>query len=89
MKILNVKCEYLKNPCAIDILNPRITWTLEGVDNQKAFKIHYSINENKKGSELIESSSMNYIFKDSFKSRDIVKYQIEVISDKDEHIFSS
>ena len=88
MKILNVKCEYLKNPCAIDILNPRITWTLEGIDNQKAFKIHYSVNENKKESELIESSSMNYIFKDSFKSRDIVKYQIEVISDKDEHIFS-
>ena len=31
MEIKNILCEYLKNPIGIGILNPRITWDLEGI----------------------------------------------------------
>ena len=92
MKIENVKCEYLTNPIGIDILSPRITWNYksEGDEKllQKAFKIHYSINKNNYVSELVESSSMNYIFTNPFKSRDIIKYKIEAIMNDDTHVFS-
>ena len=88
MKITNVRCEYLKNPLGIDIKNPRISWDFEGFGSQKAFIIHYSINENKFDTDVIKSSSMNYVFNDKFKSRDIVKYVIEVIDENDEHTFS-
>ena len=88
MKITNVRCEYLKNPLGIDIKNPRISWDFEGFGSQKAFIIHYSINENKFDTDVIKSSSMNYVFNDKFKSRDIVKYVIEVIDENDEYTFS-
>ncbi len=89
MKIINVKCEYLKNPLGIDIKFPRISREYEGSDNQLAYRIHYFINNSEeKLTHLIETSSMNYTFKDVFKSRDIVKYKIEVITSKNETIES-
>lgn len=88
MKIANIRCEYLKEPVVIDILNPRITWSFDGVGNQVGFKIKYGINGEKHETEFIESSSMNYTFKDIFKSRDVVHYQIEVKCDNGEIIES-
>ena len=46
MRIINIKTEYLKNPLGIDALHPVLTWNLEGEDIrfQKAFEIHYRIN---------------------------------------------
>lgn len=92
MKIENVKCEYLTNPIGIDILNPRITWNYISEEsknvNQVGFRIHYSINDVNYVTEIFETSSMNYIFKNNFKSRDIIKYRIEAIMSDDFHIFS-
>lgn len=93
MKIINVKCEYLDNPIGIDIMHPRITWCYEkdyANENfaQKSFIIHYSINDEKIKTEIVNASSMNYIFKDSFKSRDIINYQIEVIGEDEKHFLS-
>ena len=86
--IENVRCEYLLNPIGIDIEEPRITWNLstDYFDSediyQKNFQIYYSINRGDdtldKTSGVIESRSMNYIFKNEFKSRDLIRYQIEI-----------
>ena len=86
--IENVRCEYLLNPIGIDVEEPRITWNLSTDDfnsnglYQKSFQIYYSINRGDdtldKTSGVIESRSMNYIFKNEFKSRDLIRYQIEI-----------
>ena len=86
--IENVRCEYLLNPIGIDVEEPRITWNLstDYFDSediyQKNFQIYYSINRGDdtldKTSGVIESRSMNYIFKNEFKSRDLIRYQIEI-----------
>lgn len=82
MKINNVLCEYLENPLGIGIKNPRITWTLEGLIKQTAFEIIYKINDEEHSSGIIKTNSMNYIFKDTFKSRDHVAYQIRVANEE-------
>ena len=81
--IENVRCEYLLNPIGIDVEEPRITWNLstDYFDSediyQKNFQIYYSINRGDdtldKTSGVIESRSMNYIFKNEFKSRDLIR----------------
>ena len=86
--IENVRCEYLLNPIGIDVEEPRITWNLstDYFDSediyQKNFQIYYSINRGDdtldKTSGVIESRSMNYIFKNEFKSRALIRYQIEI-----------
>ena len=81
MRIINVRCEYLKNPIGIDIKHPRITWSLEDGEYQKGFKIHYKFNDEEIVTNLIKTQSMNYAFTDDFKSRDIVKYRIEVFDE--------
>lgn len=91
--IENVRCEYLLNPIGIDVEEPRITWSLSTDDfnsgdvYQKSFQIYYSINRSDntldKTSGVIESRSMNYIFKNDFKSRDLIRYQIEIIDNYD------
>ena len=78
MEIKNILCEYLKNPIGIGILNPRITWDLEGIKKQTAFEIKFNINDNEFSTGTIYSSSMNYIFNDKFLPRDYVKYSIRV-----------
>ena len=77
MKVINILCEYLDNPKGLGIKSPRITWNDEDVVKQKAFEIKYSVN-GKEYFDLVNSSSMNYTFKETFKSRDIVKYQIRI-----------
>lgn len=45
IKIINLECEYLVNPLAMDILNPRLSWKLEAINDevynqrQKAYQI--------------------------------------------------
>ena len=89
IKIEKVRCEYLINPIGIDVEEPRITRCLSADDfnsnglYQKSFQIYFSINRFDnildKSSGVIESTSMNYIFKQEFKSRDLIRYQIEII----------
>ena len=77
MKVNNILCEYLYNPIGLGIRNPRITWNDLDVISQKAFEVKYSVNGKEK-SDLVYSSSMNYQFKESFNSKDIIKYQIRI-----------
>ncbi len=77
MKVNNILCEYLNNPIGLGIRNPRITWNDLDVISQKAFEVKYSVNGKEK-SDLVYSSSMNYQFKESFNSKDIIKYQIRI-----------
>ena len=82
MKINNILCEYLENPLGIGIRNPRITWNLEGLIKETAYEVVYKINDEKHSSGIIKSDSMNYTFKDNFKSRDYVTYQIRVANEE-------
>lgn len=88
MKINDIRCEYLINPIGIDIKNPRITWNLSEGNKQTGYKIIYQINGKHKESEFIKTSSMNYVFKDEFNSRDIVTYQIEVFDENGKSFIS-
>ena len=82
MKINNILCEYLENPLGIGIRNPRITWNLEGLIKQNAYEVVYKINDEEHSSGIIKSDSMNYTFKDNFKSRDYITYQIRVANEE-------
>ena len=82
MKVNNVLCEYLDNPIGLGIVSPRITWVDLDIKKQKAFEIKYSINGKDLISEICNTSSMNYTFKEKFKSRDNVKYQIRISEDE-------
>ena len=83
MKVNNILIEYLDNPIGIGITNPRITWTDDGLTKQKAFEIIYKINDKKEITDLVYSSSMNYIFKESFNSRDTVEFKIRISDEND------
>jgi len=51
----NLRCEYLINPIEIDTLNPRFSWLLQHQNrnqNQSAFHIIVSSNQNKAKSEI-------------------------------------
>lgn len=88
MKINNIKIEYLTNPLGIDIINPRITWDVEDCKKQIAYKINYSINENHYSTDRINSSKMNYIFKDKFNSFDHVDFEV-ICFDENNNEFKS
>ena len=83
MKIDKIRCEYLDNPIGLGIVSPRITWVDLDITRQKAFEIKYEVNGVSKNSIIINSSSMNYQFKESFSSRDVVKYAIRICNEKD------
>lgn len=54
MRAIRLRCEYLKDPMGIDILNPRLMWNCEGGVRQTAYQI---VTENW-DSGKVESSSM-------------------------------
>lgn len=39
LRVDNLKCEYLKNPIAVNTLKPRFSWTVSGVVSQSAYAI--------------------------------------------------
>ena len=84
MKIINVKTEYLDNPLGLDIVSPRITWNVTDCKKQVSFQIDYFINGEFYSTGLINSSSTNYRFKETFKSRDRVEFVIKCKSNNEE-----
>ena len=84
MKIINVKTEYLDNPLGLDIVSPRITWNVTDCKKQVSFQIDYYINGEFNSTDIIESSSTNYRFKETFKSRDRVEFVIKCKSNNEE-----
>ena len=81
--VKNILCEYLTNPIGLGIKNPRITWNDFDVKNQTAFEIIYKVNGEEKTTGIVKSNSMNYIFQESFNSRDIVEYKIRIQNEKE------
>ena len=82
MKVINIKTEYLDNPIGIDIKSPRITWIDEDVEKQSAFEIFYKVNGEDRPSIKVESDLMRFDFKEEFKSRDRVEFEIVIYDEK-------
>ena len=80
MKVDNILIEYLNNPIGIGIRSPRITWNDFDINKQDSFEVLYEVNGVRKTSGIIKSSSMNYIFKEEFQSRDYVSFKIKINS---------
>ena len=78
MKVDNVLIEYLNNPIGIGIRSPRITWNDFDINKQDSFEVFYEVNGVRKTSGIIKSSSMNYIFKEEFQSRNYVSFKIKI-----------
>ena len=78
MKITNIKTEYLNNPIGIDVRSPRITWVDEDIEKQTAFEIFYKVNGKDRVPIKVESDLMRFDFKEEFKSRDRVEFNIVI-----------
>lgn len=93
-KIVNVRCEFLNNPIGIETKNPTITWCFENGEGekfrQKSFKILFGKDKDNliKESGVINSQSMKYTFKETFKSREKIYYQVISYTDKNKEIKS-
>ena len=80
MKPTRLRVEYLNNPLGIDVIEPRITWTLDGmgIKKQSSYEIKYSVNGMEQNIIHVDSSSMNHILTANFKSRDYVTFRVRV-----------
>ena len=91
IKIVNLNCEYIENPLGIDILKPRLGWSLESEQNnieQSGYRILVSsdiklLNKNVGDlwdTEIVHSSKSNQIVYDGskLKSRQKVFWKVKV-----------
>lgn len=85
MKLANLKTEYLSNPLGIDVVRPRLSWTIEGDDLiiQTAFELVYVKNGGPEKTVHQDTSSMTYVFEEELKSRDVVTWKVRVKNEKD------
>ncbi len=81
MKAINIKTEYLTNPIGIANENPRISWNIDSLNNQVAYRIFGSINNNLFDTGLIYSNQMYYDFNYELKEQDVVNFNIELLDD--------
>ena len=86
MRINNIFVEYLKDPIGIDIISPRVRWTLDGVKHQSGYDVIYSLNGENPQTIHKDTDEMFYDFEQSFNSRDIVTFKIRVYGDDKETI---
>ena len=87
MKLANLKTEYLSNPLGIDIVNPRLSWTIEGDDlvRQNAYEIVYSLNGGEEETISHGMCSMTHCFEEEeLHSRDEVVWKVRVQNEKGE-----
>ncbi len=84
MNVSSLKTEYLNNPQGIDIVHPRLSWTIEGDDliKQTAFEIVYRRNGGEEKVVYQESSSMTYRFEEELKSRDFLTWKVRVQNER-------
>ena len=78
MKATELKCEYLKNPLGIDIINPRLSWIDEGVKTQSKAEVLYRINNGEEKTINVSSSDMSVKFDDRLRSRDFVTWKVRI-----------
>ena len=78
MKATRLRCEYLDNPCGIDILSPRLSWNVEGLKKQTKAEISYRINDGEEKIQSVDSDKMMVSLKEELKSRDRVEWKVRV-----------
>ncbi len=79
MKAIRLRTEYLKTPLGIDIKKPRFMWNVEGGVKQTAYRIitdHWD-------SGKVETSTMSVSYPKSLKSRQIVKWKVQIWDEND------
>ncbi len=80
MRAIRLRCDYLKNPIGIDMLNPRLMWNCEGGVKQTAYQI---VTENW-DSGKVESSSMQARYPKPLQSRERVTWKIRLWDENDD-----
>ena len=84
MKAINLRCEYLTNPIGIDIINPLLTWEVQGGITQTAFQILAYKNEVLTfDSGKIISSSMRYAYPNALNSKDLIFWKVVLWDEED------
>ena len=70
IRAIDLRTEYLKNPCALDIPFPRLSWKVEGAVRQTAFQVKASADGRViYDSGQVVSSAMNDKYRDPLESR--------------------
>lgn len=82
MKIASLTVEYLVDPIGIDIVSPRIRWTLDGCLKQRYYEVEYAVNGGEKKLVRVEGDDMYYDFAESFSSRDQVEFLVRSYADE-------
>ena len=78
MKATKLRCEYLDNPCGIDIPSPRLSWNVEGLKKQTKAEISYRINDGEEKIQSVVSDKMMVPLKEELKSRDHIEWKVRV-----------
>ena len=79
MRAINLQTEYLINPRAIDIKQPRLSWNIVDGKKQTAFQLLA-----KKNNEVVLDSGVNYTnqtflhYEKPLNSRDVISWQVKV-----------
>ncbi len=97
MKIIDCRCESMKNPIGISIMHPRLTWKFEDVENgngQESFEIRFLMQDAVSGncsllyeSGRITSESHAYVTEGDFcRSRSRIYWELTVWDKRGEKI---
>lgn len=85
MDAINIRCEYLDNPCGIDITHPLIRWNCINGVRQTAFEIMFydeDMNMIHDTGKLYDNH-MSYRYPLELKSRDLIFYKIRLWDEND------
>ena len=79
MQAIELKTEYLKNPIAIDIERPRLSWKVEGETFQSAYQIMaYTNGKESYNTGKVESSSTYHKYSGTLVSRDRITWKVRL-----------
>lgn len=79
MRAVSLKTEFMRNPCGIDIVKPRLSWLCEDGLRQTAFEIRAVCGETECwNSGRIESNKMYAFPAASFRSRERVEWRVRL-----------
>ena len=83
-KVSNVQIEYMKNPGMIDIKKPRISWTLQDIQCQKAFRVTAADDHGNIYDSGVTEGKQMHAELTVFPPKSVVVYQVTVWDEKGE-----
>lgn len=84
IRAIDLRTEYLKNPCALDIPFPRLSWKVEGAVRQTAFQVKASADGRViYDSGKVVSSAMNDKYREPLESRSRISWKIRLWDEED------